>query len=111
MRKSIEIITWSALAIFFISPLFLINYYQDDRIFSLMAEFSQVTPFEGAVAEIRSWLSSGRFLPFSVFVRYVFFDTFSYQNAWLYHLVILVLSGGAFYIFLKLIRYYKFKKI
>ena len=108
LRKSIEIIIWSALAIFFIAPLFLINYYQDDRIFSLIAEFSHVTPFEAAVGEIRSWLSSGRFLPFSVFVRYVFFDTFSYQNAWLYHLVILVLSGGAFYIFLKLIRYYKF---
>jgi hypothetical protein len=108
VRKSIEIIIWSALAIFFIAPLFLINYYQDDRVFSLMAEFSHITPFESAVGEIKSWLSSGRFLPFSVFVRYVFFDTFSYQNAWLYHLVILVLSGGAFYIFLKLIRYYKF---
>jgi hypothetical protein len=108
VRKSIEIIIWSALAIFFIAPLFLINYYQDDRVFSLMAEFSHITPFEGAVGEIKSWLSSGRFLPFSVFVRHLFFDTFSYQNAWLYHLVILILSGGAFYIFLKLIQYYKF---
>ena len=108
MRKSIEIIIWSALAIFFIAPLFLINYYQDDRVFSLMAEFSHVTPFEGAVGEIKLWLSSGRFLPFSVIVRHIFFDTFSYQNAWLYHLVILILSGGAFYIFLRLIQLYKF---
>jgi len=108
-HKSIEIIIWSALAIFFITPLFLINYYQDDRIFSLMSEFSHVTPFEGALSEVKSWLGSGRFLPFSVFIRYVFFDAFSYENAWLYHLVILILSGGAFYIFLKLIRYYKFE--
>jgi hypothetical protein len=108
-RKSIETLSWFALGVFFIAPLFFMTYYQDDRVFVLSSEFSKLTLWDGTVAEIMSWLKDGRFTPVAVFVRHAFFYVFSYQSAWLYHLVILILSGAAFYIFLKLIRFYEFK--
>lgn len=109
MHKAIEIAVWIALGIFFITPLFLITYYQDDRVFVLISEFSTLNPFDNAFNEIIGWLDDGRFIPFSVFARYVFFDIFSYKNPELYHLTILFFSGMAFFTFLKLIRVYKFK--
>jgi len=109
IHKSIEITIWIVLGIFFVTPLFLITYYQDDRVFVLISEFSTLNPFDSALNEIKGWLNDGRFIPFSVFVRYIFFDIFGYNNSWLYHLTILLFSGGAFFTFLKLIRVYQFK--
>jgi len=109
MNKQIEISIWMALGVFFFTPLFLITYYQDDRVFVLISEFSTINSFDSALGEIKGWLDDGRFIPFSVFARYVFFDVFGYQNPGLYHLAILLFSGGAFFTFLKLIKVYQFK--
>ena len=85
----------------FFLPVFLVGFIADDRIF-VFKHITQPIEFWTALRDtVSSSYNNGRFVPLSTFLYTAMYSLFDYDNAWLYHVIVLSLTYLSILLFRK----------